>query len=87
MSPGRTLLWVAAGCLALAGLSWWAWDGWLSEKYHFVHPDLLFLLAVLPWVWWLSRRSLAGLGRWRNRVLLALRTAVVVLSCWRERNT
>jgi uncharacterized membrane protein len=39
----------------------------------------LLLLALLPLVWWTGRRSLAGLGRWRRLLALALRSLVLLL--------
>ncbi|HEX4149175.1 MAG TPA: VWA domain-containing protein, partial [Pirellulales bacterium] len=42
-------------------------------------PALLGLLALLPLVWYLGFRSLAGLGRWRRAAVLLLRSAALVL--------
>jgi uncharacterized membrane protein len=42
-----------------------------------VPEALLLLLALLPLVWWWSRRSLSGLGRLRARAALVLRAVVV----------
>jgi Mg-chelatase subunit ChlD len=52
----------------------------MSEyRLDFVSPWWLLLLAVLPVLWWLSFRSLAGLGRWRRLLALALRSLVLLL--------
>src|SRR4051794_32610100 len=45
----------------------------------FDSPWYLALLAVLPLVWWVSFRSLAGLGPVRRLVAIALRTTVFTL--------
>jgi Mg-chelatase subunit ChlD len=45
----------------------------------FDRPVWLLLLAVVPVVWWLSLRSLAGLGPVRRVVAIVLRSAVIVL--------
>jgi len=42
-------------------------------------PWFLLLLVLLPVVWWIGAKSLGGLGPVRRWVVLALRTAVVVL--------
>lgn len=42
-------------------------------------PWFLVLLAVLPFLWWVGRESLSGLGRARARVSFALRALVVVV--------
>lgn len=47
------------------------------EKLGFAAPAYLWLLLLLPLVWWLSRRSLAGLGYIRAGLALLLRFAVV----------
>ena len=39
----------------------------------------LILLALLPLLWLLSFRSLAGLGRWRRLVVLGLRSFVLAM--------
>ncbi|RMG12100.1 MAG: VWA domain-containing protein [Planctomycetota bacterium] len=45
----------------------------------FASPAYLSLLLLLPLVWWLSRRSLAGLEPGRRRLALLLRSLVVLL--------
>jgi len=45
----------------------------------FENPWYLLLLLVLPVMWALSYRSLAGLGNLRRWLALGLRTAVVLL--------
>ncbi|REK19189.1 MAG: VWA domain-containing protein [Planctomycetota bacterium] len=49
--------------------------------YHlaFDRPYYLLLLALVPAVWWMGRRSLAGLGRWRRTFALTVRSLLVVL--------
>ncbi len=42
-------------------------------------PWLLLALLVVPWLWWVSRRSLSGLERGRRFFSLCLRTVVVLL--------
>ncbi len=42
-------------------------------------PWLLLALAIVPWLWWVSRHSYSGLERGRRYLSLALRTAVVLL--------
>src|SRR5215216_3705324 len=51
------------------------------SEYHvdFANRWWLLLLAVLPVLWWLSFRSLAGLGRWRRLLALGLRSLVLLL--------
>ncbi len=63
------------------------------EKLGFAAPGYLWLLLLLPLVWWLSRRSLAGLGFVRAGLALFLRMSVVtgfVLALagvqWRQEN-
>ena len=63
------------------------------EKLGFAAPGYLWLLLLLPLVWWLSRRSLAGLGFVRAGLALFLRISVVtglVLALagvqWRQEN-
>ena len=50
-------------------------------SYHatFAAPGFLALLLLLPGLWWLGYRRLAGLGRFRRWFAIAFRTAVVVL--------
>jgi Mg-chelatase subunit ChlD len=50
---------------------------WLSVAFD--EPWYLLLLGLLPVVWWISRRSLAGMSRTRRWVALAARSLVVVL--------
>ncbi len=45
----------------------------------FQHPWYLLLLLLIPLVWWLGLKSLAGLGPWRRSIAIALRTAVMLL--------
>ncbi len=45
----------------------------------FDSPWWLALLAIVPAVWWLSFRSLAGLGPWRRVAAILLRSAMLVL--------
>lgn len=45
----------------------------------FERPWFLLLLLILPFLWIFSFNSLAGLGKWRRWIALALRTFVVVL--------
>ncbi|MCY2984417.1 MAG: VWA domain-containing protein [Planctomycetota bacterium] len=45
----------------------------------FQYPWFLLLLLIIPVVWWLGLKSLAGLGPWRRGIALALRTAVMLL--------
>ncbi|MBL8890694.1 MAG: VWA domain-containing protein [Planctomycetaceae bacterium] len=63
------------------------------EKFGFSAPGYLWLFLLLPAVWWLSRRSLSGLGYVRGGLALALRLAVVsglILALagiqWRQEN-
>ncbi|MGE0610116.1 MAG: VWA domain-containing protein, partial [Pirellulales bacterium] len=49
-----------------------------NSPIDFEHPWYLCLLALVPLVWWLSRRSLSGLGPVRRWVVLLLRTTVMV---------
>jgi len=45
----------------------------------FDRPEFLWLLLLVPVVWYFSYDSLAGLGPWRRFFALALRTAVLTL--------
>jgi Mg-chelatase subunit ChlD/uncharacterized membrane protein len=47
--------------------------------FIFDSPGWLVLLAVLPVMWWLSFRSISGLGPVRRWFVLGLRTAVIAL--------
>jgi uncharacterized membrane protein len=46
---------------------------------RFDRPVCLWLVLLIVLMWWLSRRSLAGLGPIRGKVCLAARAAVVVI--------
>jgi uncharacterized membrane protein/Mg-chelatase subunit ChlD len=48
-------------------------------RLDFDSPGYLALLALVPLLWWLSYRSLAGLGRLRRWLAIALRTLVLLL--------
>ena len=50
-----------------------------NYEVDFDSPWYLLLLLLAPPLWWFSFRSLAGLGGVRRLVVLALRTAVLVL--------
>jgi uncharacterized membrane protein len=43
----------------------------------FQYPWILLLLLVIPWIWWSSRSSLAGLGPARQWIALVLRSLVL----------
>ncbi|MFO0921134.1 MAG: VWA domain-containing protein [Pirellulales bacterium] len=45
----------------------------------FEYPYFLLLLLVLPFIWWIGFRSLAGLGPFRRWIALSLRSLVVLL--------
>ena len=45
----------------------------------FQYPWYLLLLFLIPMVWWLGLKSLAGLGPWRRAIAIVLRTAVMLL--------
>ena len=45
----------------------------------FQYPWYLLLLLLIPLVWWLGLKSLAGLGPWRRAIAIVLRTAVMLL--------
>ncbi|HND53172.1 MAG TPA: VWA domain-containing protein, partial [Pirellulaceae bacterium] len=51
-------------------------NGW---HVAFDKPWWLSLLVVIPLLWWLSFRSLAGLGKWRRFIALGLRTTVMAV--------
>ena len=51
----------------------------LPHRLDFDAPGYLPLLLLAPLLWWLSFRSLAGLGRIRRLVVLLLRTGVLAL--------
>ncbi len=48
-------------------------------RIAFDAPWFLLLLAALPLLWWFGAHSLAGLGRVRRSIALAMRCAVLVL--------
>jgi uncharacterized membrane protein len=50
-----------------------------QHSIAFDHAAYLLLLGLLPLVWRLGSRSLAGLGRWRRGAALVLRSLVLVL--------
>ena len=50
---------------------------WLTIAFEC--PEYLWLLLVLPFVWWMGRTSLSGLGRFRQFTAILIRTAVIVL--------
>lgn len=49
-----------------------------NHSIVFDRPAYLVLLALIPALWWLGYRSLAGLGRWRRWTALMLRSLVVL---------
>jgi Mg-chelatase subunit ChlD len=51
----------------------------LDYRVAFDSPYYLALVGLVPVVWLIGRRSLAGLGRWRRRVALVVRSLLVVL--------
>jgi len=51
----------------------WQW------RIGFEYPGFLALLVVIPFLWWLSRKSLAGLGPYRKAIALTLRSLVALL--------
>lgn len=50
-----------------------------DHSIAFDSAGYLLLLLLLPGMWWFSFRSLAGLGRWRRLVVLALRSLVLAI--------
>lgn len=50
---------------------------WLT--FAFDQPIYLLLLAIVPLIWWMSRNSLAQMGRVRRALALGLRSLVAVL--------
>lgn len=50
-----------------------------SFRLGFEHPYYLVLLILLPLVWWVGYRSLAGLGPWRRWLALLFRSLVIGL--------
>jgi len=53
-------------------MSPWQW------RIGFEYPGFLALLLVIPLLWWLSINSLSGIGPWRGRTALVIRTIVAV---------
>jgi uncharacterized membrane protein len=51
----------------------WQW------RIGFEYPGFLALLLVIPILWWLSHKSLAGLGPYRKAIALTLRSLVALL--------
>lgn len=51
----------------------------LDYRLTFESPAYLVLLAVVPVLWLIGLRSLAGLGTWRRRLALLVRAALAVL--------
>jgi Mg-chelatase subunit ChlD len=49
-----------------------------NHSLAFDRPAYLGLLALIPVMWWLGRRSLGGLGRWRKGTALTLRSLVTL---------
>ena len=50
-----------------------------GHSVAFDSAGYLLLLLLLPLLWWLSYRSLSGLGRWRRLVVLSLRSLVLAI--------
>ncbi|MAT70603.1 MAG: hypothetical protein CMJ58_13880 [Planctomycetaceae bacterium] len=48
-----------------------------NHSLAFDSPGYLALLALIPLLWWWGYRSLAGLGKWRRWMALALRSLVL----------
>ena len=51
----------------------------IGSSISFERPWFLLLLLLLPLIWYLSFRSLAGLGKWRRLFALVLRSAVLTV--------
>ena len=51
-----------------------------QHSLAFDRGEYLWLLLLVPWLWWLSysKGGLAGLGRWRRLLALLLRSAVFI---------
>lgn len=87
----RTSLWsfpigLGLAALMVLGFGWTLpvqlWTGSVEvvktvRSLEFVHPAWLILLAAVPWVWIVSRRSLSGLGPVRRWVAIGLRCLLV----------
>ena len=78
---------LATGCVAVLGLGGWTGrelGAGLTEvvkaiRYvQFIHPQWLFLLVFVPFVFLVSRRSLSGLGRTRKWVAISARALAVL---------
>lgn len=48
-------------------------------RIGFEYPEFLLLLVCLPIIYWIGRRSLAGLGFWRQTLAILFRSAVLLL--------
>lgn len=48
-------------------------------SFAFDRLEYLLLLGLLPLLWWLSYRSLSGLGKWRRWLALGLRSLVLLI--------
>src|SRR5688500_10029227 len=62
-----------------AGQPFFAASAMFQHSLAFDRPIYLLLLGLIPILWWLGYRSLAGLGRWRRWFALSLRALVVLL--------
>lgn len=51
----------------------------LVSTERFDRPSMLWLLAIGVLIWWLSRRSLAGIGPVRSKIVIAWRCLVLLL--------
>jgi len=51
----------------------------MLRSLEVVHPWWLLLLGILPWMVWISRRSLAGLGPIRSKLAIGARLLVTTL--------
>ncbi len=66
------------GAALLTGVLYAAFSLWMpNSDLSFNEPWYLLLLLSIPLLWWFSYRSLAGLGKHRRWIALALRSAVV----------
>ena len=75
-STYRILKFLPAALLA-AAVGTVGWILFAGEHVHFVRPAALLLGVSLPWLWWVSRRSLGGLGRWTHTFVVLLRLMIV----------
>jgi uncharacterized membrane protein len=55
------------------------WNALAEYRLDFERPMYLWILLILPLLWWLSFRSLAGLGKSRRLMALSLRTMILLL--------